>query len=201
MKNVLFTSLIILFFACSTDDSVYNDMQVSKKNETLVSIAVTKDLAFYSKLEISPRTLETGKHILVVPEKIADQIIAVMKEDYSETTKKILSETSFTDTIVMETNPVAALYVIVEESSLTLMLQQNVKSYILNLSNLQGQTDAVVDDFIIEYEITKRSDLLLAIDEKETILTISSLSEATLYTKKKRKDRDWETSTASKDIE
>lgn len=199
MKNLLLTSLIILFCACSTDDTTYADMQLAQKNTALESLGLRADLGPYLKSE-SSTGIKAGEHILIVREKIADQILSVISPDHSKGTTKLLSQRSSGDTILMEMDPVQALYLIVEESSLNIELQQNVKNYIFNLNDLQGQTDIVIDNYIIAYEISKRTDPLLEVAEKETILTLSSLSEATLYADKTRKDRDWETSTASKKV-
>ncbi|MFW0736846.1 hypothetical protein [Flavobacterium sp. T12S277] len=77
-------------------------------------------------------------------------------------------------------------------------LKENIKNYIVSLNALKGQDYSIVDDYIIQYEIGKRADQSLTADEKNTILNISSISEASLYIEKARKDRDWETSTTSK---
>jgi hypothetical protein len=199
MKNLIFTSLTILFCSCSTDDFAYSETQINQKDSVLAPVEVNSNLDYESPEKGLPIKIKVSGHILVVPARISDEIITVVNYGQSKARQgKFDNETLLNDTIVMETTPVTGLFVIVEESILDISLKQNVKNYIVNLSALKGQDYSIVDDYIIQYEIGKRADQSLSIDEKNTILTISSVSEAVLYSEKNRKDRDWETSTTSK---
>ena len=199
MKNLLFTILTILFCSCSTDDFAYSETQINPKASVLKSFKVKSNFHYESKEKGLLSKIKVRNQILVVPERISDLIISLVNHGHAKaSTAKLDSQTLSNDTIVMETTPVVALFVIVEESLLGIPLKENVKNYIVSLNALKGQEDCIVDDYIIQYEISKRADQSLSVDEKNTILTISSVSEAALYSEKKRKDRDWETSTTSR---
>lgn len=199
MKNLLFISLTILFCSCSTDDFAYSETQINPRASVLDSLEVNSNFHYESKENGLPRKIKVRNQILIVPERISDQIISLVNHGQSKAgSGKFDNQTLSNDTIVMETTPVVALFAIVEESLLGISLQENVKNYIVSLNALKGQDYGIVDDYIIQYEIGKRADQSLSVDEKNTILSISSVSETVLYSEKKRRDRDWETSTTSK---
>lgn len=199
MKNLLFTSLLILFCSCSTDDFANSETHINERNSVFDPIDENSNFDYESREKGLPRKIEVSGHVLIVPQRISDAIISIVNYGQSKLGRgKLKNETLLNDTIVMETTPVTGLFVIVEESLLGVSLKENVKNYIVNLSILKGQDYGIVDDYIIQYEISKRADQSLSVDEKNTILSISSVSEAVLYSEKNRKDRDWETSTTSK---
>lgn len=199
MKNLLFISLTILFCSCSTDDFAYSETQINPKASVLGSLEVNSNFHYEPKENGLPRKIKVRNQILIVPERISDQIISLVNHGQSKAgSRKFDNQTLSNDTIVMETTPVVALFAIVEESLLGISLQENVKNYIVSLNALKGQDYGIIDDYIIQYEIGKRADQSLSVDEKNTILSISSVSETVLYSEKKRRDRDWETSTTSK---
>ncbi|MFH6999422.1 hypothetical protein ACHRVZ_15945 [Flavobacterium sp. FlaQc-57] len=199
MKNLLFTILTILFCSCSTDDFADSETQINPKASVLESFEVKSNFHYESKEKGLLRKIKVRNQILVVPERISDQIISLVNHRHVKASStKLDNQTLSNDTIVMETTPVGALFVIVEESLLGIPLKENIKNYIVSLNALKGQDDGIIDDYIIQYEIGKRTDQSLSVNEKNTILTISSVSEAVLYSEKKRKDRDWETSTTSR---
>ncbi|SHH82049.1 hypothetical protein [Flavobacterium johnsoniae] len=199
MKNLLFISLTILFCSCSTDDFAYSETQINLKSSVLDSLEVNSNFHYEPKEKGLPRKIKVRNQILIVPERISDQIISLVNHGQSKVgSGKFDNQTLSNHTIVMETTPVVALFAIVEESLLGISLQENVKNYIVSLNALKGQDYGIVDDYIIQYEVEKRADQSLSVDEKNTILSISSVSETVLYSEKKRRDRDWETSTTSK---
>lgn len=199
MKNLLFTSLTILFCSCSTDDFAYSETHINQKDSILAPAALNSNFDHDPTEKGLPRKIKVSGRILVAPERISDAIISIVSYGQSKLGQgKLNNEILLNDTIVMETRPVTGLFVIVEESLLGVSLKENVKNYIVNLSALKGQDYGIVDDYIIQYEIGKRADQSLSVDEKNAILSISSVSEAVLYSEKNRKDRDWETSTTSK---
>lgn len=199
MKKLLVTSLTILFCACSTDDLTFSETLITSKDSVVDSPEVRSNFHHELKAKGLKKKIKIRNQILIVPESMSDHIIYVLNHGQSKAVLENLdNQTLANDTIVMETTPVSALFVIIDESLLDVPLKENVKNYIVNLNALQGQNYNIVDDYIIQYEIGKRADPSLSVNEKNTILTISSVSEAALYSEKPRKDRDWETSTTSK---
>ncbi|UUW08641.1 hypothetical protein NLG42_21370 [Flavobacterium plurextorum] len=197
MKNLLLTGLIIIVCSCSSEDFEKPDLSPASKE----AVSMDKKLDFKNEEASEKNFMEVtaGNFILLVPAQIKEKVISVLKEhrtgNYLKTSKKNGSDL---DTISCGQDPVAALFVIVDESMLGPSLKIDVKAYVTNLGNLRSQNYEIVDDFIIQYEISKRQDSTLLTNEKEAILNISSISEAVLFSAKDRKDRDWETSTTSK---
>ncbi|SHH16177.1 hypothetical protein [Flavobacterium johnsoniae] len=197
MKKLLLTSLIIFLGSCSNDDFDNSDVSlISKETDNKDK---SSDLKKANASEKNFKEVPAGNYILLVPAKIKENVISVLKEQISRSElKNYQKSNSDLDTISSDQDPVGTLLIIADESTLGSSLKLDVKGYIVNLSNLRGQQYHIVDDFIIQYEISKRQDSALLTNEKETILSISSISEAVLFSEKGRKDRDWETSTTSK---
>lgn len=197
MKNLLLTGFIIILCSCSNEEFADNDYSLDA-TESLKKDKYS-NLPIGSASEKNFQEVKAGNYVLLVPTKVKDRILTVLKSQTvrNELTAKEKSG-SGTDIISSEDDPVTALFIIVDESTLVSSLKLDVKGYIVNLGSLRGASYELVDDFIIQYEISKRLDSTLLTNEKETILSISSISEAVLFSEKDRKDRDWETSTTSK---
>ena len=197
MKNLLLTGLIILLGSCSNDDFDNSDLRLVSSQA--ISKEKTADFKNGSALEENFKEVQVGYYVLLVPAQLKEKIISVLKAQPGRNELKTFEKSSSAlDTISSTEDPVATLFIIVDESTLGSSLKLDLKGYIVNLGNLRGQQYHIVDDFIIQYEISKRQDSTLLTDEKESILSISSISEAVLFSEKDRKDRDWETSTTSK---
>lgn len=197
MKNLLLTGLIILLGSCSNDD--FDNSDLSLVSSQAISKEKTADFKNGSALEENFKEVQAGDYVLLVPAQLKEKIISVLKAQHGQNELKTFEKgTSALDTISSTEDPVSTLFIIVDESTLGSSLKLDVKAYIVSLGNLRGQQYQIVDDFIIQYEISKRQDSTLLTDEKESILSISSISEAVLFSEKDRKDRDWETSTTSR---
>lgn len=197
MKNLLITGLIILLGSCSNDDFDNSDLRLVSSQA--ISKEKTADFKKASALEENFQEVPAGDYVLLVPAQLKEKIISVLKAQPGRNELKTSEKsTSDLDTISSIEDPVSTLFIIVDESTLGSALKIDLKGYIVSLGNLRGQQYQIVDDFIIQYEISKRQDSTLLTDEKESILSISSISEAVLFSEKDRKDRDWETSTTSR---
>lgn len=197
MKNLLLTGLIILLGSCSNDD--FDNSDLSLVSNQAISQQKTANFKNGSALEENFKEVPAGDYVLLVPAQLKEKIISVLKAQHGRNELKSFEKgTSALDTISSTEDPVSTLFIIVDESTLGSSLKLDLKAYIVSLGNLRGQQYQIVDDFIIQYEILKRQDSTLLTDEKESILSISSISEAVLFSEKDRKDRDWETSTTSR---
>lgn len=197
MKNLLLTGLIILLGSCSNDDFDNSDLRLVSSQA--ISKEKTADFKNGSTSEENFKEVQAGDYVLLVPAQLKEKIISVLKAQPGRNGIKTFEKNSSAlDTISSTEDPVSTLFIIVDESTLGSSLKHDVKAYIVSLGNLRGQQYQIVDDFIIQYEISKRQDSTLLTDEKESILSISSISEAVLFSEKDRKDRDWETSTTSR---
>jgi len=197
MKNLLLTGLIIFLGSCSNDDLDNSNLSlISKETDNKEkSLKLKKGTCS----EDNFKEVQAGDFMLLIPAHIKGRVMSVLRDQIPRSESTISEKnTSALDIISSDQDPVGTLFIIVDESTLASSLKLEVKSYISNLGNLRGQQYDIVDDFIIQYEISKRQDSTLLTNEKETILSISSISEAVLFSEKDRKDRDWETSTTSK---
>jgi len=197
MKNLLLTGLIIFLGSCSNEDFDNSDLRLVSSQA--INKEKTADFKNGSALEENFKEVTAGDYVLLVPAQLKEKIISVLKAQPGRNELKTFEKSSSAlDTISSTEDPVSTLFIIVDESTLGSSLKLDLKGYIVNLGNLRGQQYQIVDDFIIQYEISKREDLTLLTYEKESILSISSISEAVLFSEKDRKDRDWETSTTSR---
>ncbi|MTH15909.1 hypothetical protein [Flavobacterium sp. LC2016-01] len=197
MKNLLLTGLIIFLGSCSNDD--FDNSSSGLVSNEAVSREKTADFKTGSALEKDLKEVPAGDYLLLIPAQLEETIISVLKDQTGRNELRTFDKSSSDlDTISSTEDPVSTLLIIVDESTLGSSLKLDMKGYIVNLGNLRGQQYQIVDDFIIQYEIAKRQDSTLLTGEKETVLSISSISEAVLFSEKDRKDRDWETSTTSK---
>ncbi|QSW88478.1 hypothetical protein J0383_19800 [Flavobacterium endoglycinae] len=197
MKNLLLTGLIIFLGSCSNDDFDNSDSSAVSKETNKKERS--SDLKKGTSSEDNFGEVRAGNYILLIPARIKGRVMSVLRDQVFSGALKISEKNNpDLDTISSDGDPVGTLLIIADESALGSSLKLDVKGYIVNLGNLRGQQYHIVDDFIIQYEISKRQDSTLLTNEKETILSISSISEAVLFSEKARKDRDWETSTTSK---
>lgn len=197
MKNLLLAGLIIFLGSCSNDTFDNSDSSAVSKETNNKERSL--DLKKGTSSEDNFGEVRAGNYILLIPAHIKGRVMSVLREQVSSGALKISEKNNpDLDTISSDQDPVGTLLIIADESTLGSSLKLDVKGYIVNLGNLRGQQYHIVDDFIIQYEISKRQDSTLLTNEKETILSISSISEAVLFSEKARKDRDWETSTTSK---
>ncbi|MBW1655983.1 hypothetical protein [Flavobacterium quisquiliarum] len=199
MKNLLLTGLFIFLGSCSSDDFDNSNLRSASKEE--ISKEKTADFKKRPAAEKNFKEVAAGDYILLIPADLKEKILSVLKAQSGRNGENTFEKSSSSlVTISSAEDPVSTLFIIVDESTLGSSLKLDVKGYIVDLGNLRGAQYNIVDDFIIQYEISKRQDPALLTDEKDTVLSISSISEAVLFSEKERKDRDWETSTTSKII-
>lgn len=98
-------------------------------------------------------------------------------------------------------DPVAQLKVILENSSLSSEVKYQLLNFFQMLLEKQKLDYHEVYNYIISYESEIIGSTTLKKDEKETILTVSSISTYALYVDSKHKDRDWETSVGNREVE
>lgn len=196
MKNLLLTGLIIFLGSCSNDD--FDNSNLGLVPNEAISSEKTTDFKTGSALE-NFKEVPAGDYVILIPAQLEEKILSVLKAQSGQNELKTLDKSnSDLGTVSCTEDPFSTLFIIVDESTLGSSLKLDVKGYIVDLGNLRGQQYHIVDDFIIQYEIAKRQHSTLLTGDKETVLSISSISEAVLFSEKDRKDRDWETSTTSK---
>lgn len=106
----------------------------------------------------------------------------------------------FTDEIVesIMADPDSSLIAIVQGSTLSTEAKAIIIDFLQGLILQREQEFTVIYNYVVCYESTIITNTTLSTDEKDTILTVSSISRYSLYSEAERKDRDWETSVGSR---
>ncbi|MFB3388016.1 hypothetical protein [Flavobacterium sp. LAR06] len=108
----------------------------------------------------------------------------------------------FTDEMVesiME-NPDENMLLIVQNSALQVYAKNNLITFLQHLIVKRQEEFSVIYDYITNYEQTVLNDAVFSAEERETILTVASISRYSLYSAEERKDRDWETNVGGKSV-
>ncbi|WP_348825585.1 hypothetical protein [Flavobacterium aestuarii] len=205
MKNLLLCIATSLFFiSCSTDSDF--DISENGMNQPLVSnISVApenkanpmdlkgktfyKALTPYSGENKFPNSIdEITNQIKFVSAKIGSKSI---------TSKRAIV---FNDDIVQSimADPDNIMISIVQSSSLGSASKTDLIAFLQDLISRRQQEFEDNYNFITTYENTVLLNQTFSADDKDTILTVTSISRYSLYSESERKDRDWETSVGSK---
>lgn len=205
MKNLLLCIATSLFFiSCSTD----SDFDISEHgvNQLLVSnISVAPEnkanpmdlkgktfyeaLTLYSEKNKFPNSIdEITSQIKFVSAKIGSKFI---------TSKRVIV---FNDDIVQSimADPDNIMISIVQNSSLGSEAKADLIVFLQNLISRRQQEFDMNYNFITSYENTVILNQTFSADDKDTVLSVTSISRYSLYSEFERKDRDWETSVGSK---
>lgn len=205
MKNLLLCIATSLFFiSCSTD----SDFDISEHgvNQLLVSnISVAPEnkanpmdlkgktfyeaLTLYSEKNKFPNSIdEITSQIKFVSAKIGSKSI---------TSKRVIV---FNDDIVQSimADPDNIMISIVQNSSLGSEAKADLIVFLQNLISRRQQEFDMNYNFITSYENTVILNQTFSADDKDTVLSVTSISRYSLYSEFERKDRDWETSVGSK---
>lgn len=201
-KFVLCFALSILTVGCSSDEDLKNIELSPKDSNHFITFPenpqnrmdfVGKE--YYSALRIFYQENESPNSI----EEITGQINYLTNRSVikSATSKGVIF---FTDSIVesIMLDPDNLMIQIVNSSSLSTGSKSCIITFLLELINKRQLEFSVAYNYIVSYEDDIIDDNLISDEEKDTLLTISSISRYSLYSEAERKDRDWEKSTGSK---
>lgn len=128
-----------------------------------------------------------------------DQIefLATNYNGSTETKRRIVTITPEQVALIME-DPENQLAAIVESCDLSDEAKLDLIAFIETLIAQQGLDYSEVYDSIVSYENSVLANSTLKDYEKETILTMSSVTRYALYADAEHKDRDWEISVANR---
>jgi hypothetical protein len=205
MKNLLLCIVSSSFFiSCSTDSDFDNSeneadlfllSNISEAPENKANPMDLKGKIFYKALTLYSKKNKFPNSI----DDIANQIKFVSEKIGSKTiTSKSVIE--FNDEIVQSimADPDNIMISIVQSSSLQPTAKADLIVFLQNLISRRQQEFDVNYNFIASYENTVILNQAFSADDKDTILTVTSISRYSLYSESERKDRDWETSIGSK---
>jgi hypothetical protein len=206
MKNFLLCfGLSFLVFSCSTE-SDFNPSESNNSNGAALSSSSKipenkanpfdiKGKEYYDLLTIYLQNNPSPKSI----KETADQIQFLSKNytSFSYSSRRVVTITLEQVSVIME-DPEKQLMAIIDSCSLSAEAKTNLISFIQTLLEHQDQDFTMVYDAIVSYEASIIESTTLEENEKETILTVSSVSRYALYADSVRRDRDWEISVANK---
>lgn len=208
MKNFLLCLVLSFsFIACSTDTDLsesQNTASLKNANNNLVAPqnkanpfdSVGKQ--YYDALMLYRQKNQFPNSI----SEITAQIKFVTKEitGTSLTARNVIP---FTDEIVesIMADPDNSMIAIVQGSTLSVGAKATVVDFLQGLMLQRDEEFSLIYNYVVSFESTIIANTTLTTDDKDTILTIASISRYSLYSEAERKDRDWETSVGSRKIQ
>jgi uncharacterized protein YerC len=116
------------------------------------------------------------------------------------TSRSTASLTSQQVTMVLS-EPEKQLIAILESCSLSLEVKEELIHFLQAILTQQDSEYLEQYNYIVSYETKILENKTLSADEKETILSVASVSRYALYANSKHRDRDWEISVANRKVQ
>lgn len=200
----LCSALLCLLISCSTD-SDFNGSE-NKKSAIIKSkgnLANPQNTANTFDFKGKSYYDELTRYWLQNPypnsmEEITQQISFLQLQFKGPSTNKKLIY--FTDEIVesIMADPDQSMILIVQNSALSSFAKISLINFLKVLIEKRELEFSISYSYIVDYEDTVIADSYFSEDDRETILTVTSISRYSLYSAAERKDRDWDKSGANK---
>lgn len=200
MKTILLCIITSIFFVSCSADSEYesaSNFQKSRVNEVITNdypanSANPYDIKGKKLYELLTNYYETKKSPNSVSE-LGQQIrfTSANLHSNSNVTSRLIP---FTDQMVdsIMADPDNSMILIVQGSILQNYAKTNLINFLEELIIKREQDFTITYNYITGYESEVLDDTIFTEDERETILTISSISRYSLYSEEERKDKDWD---------
>jgi hypothetical protein len=146
-------------------------------------------LTFYQKKNASPNS------ILEITNQIGFLDFQVGKK--LETNKNVITFNNEIVESIIE-DPDNSMISIIQNSTLGSIAQSSLINFLQGLIAQQQIEFSLTYDYIRDYEDLVLEEDMWTENDKETILTVASISRYFLYSESQRKDRDWEVSAGNK---
>lgn len=205
MKNLILCGVLLyLLFACSSE-SEFQHSENSNNSESIEKGNVfplnpanpydTKGQKYYNAIQKYSQNNSTPNSI----EEITLQI-NFLSELYNHKDLHKNANLGFTaeEISAILDNPSVKLLEIVDNCSITTSSKSQLILFVQTLIAQQDQEYSNIREYIISFDDAIIESVVLTGDEKEIILTVSTISSYALYAEAERKDRDWETSVGTK---
>jgi len=211
MKNLLLCCILVLQLTSCSSDSDFNSIEL-KENvlKTNGNLSLPQNnanpfdykgkeyfnaLTLYQKENQYPNSVaEISNQLRFIASKIGK----------SPTTGKLALSgkniISFNDEIVQSimADPDNNMISIVDDSSLSSSAKASLISFLQGLISRRQLEFSIIYSYIVDYEDTILDGNTWNQDDRDTILTVASISRYSLYSESERKDRDWESSAGNK---
>ena len=206
MKNLLLCSLLLLILSACSNES---DLTVSgttkyEQGNSVEDIAFPlnpknpydqKGKRYYEAMQEfyvdnqKPQSIDEIHTLISFLTDFNKNKLSHKSQDLGYTTEEIAAILS---------NPSIKLLEIVHNSLITSQSKSQLISFIEYLIEQQNLEYTEIRDYILAFDSTIISSTVINDEEKETILTVSTITSYALYAEAERKDRDWETSVGHK---
>jgi hypothetical protein len=206
MKNLLICSISLCFLiSCSADSDVktseINDNVSSQSKILLFSPAKktnpfdSKGKEYYDALIVYQKQNKFPNSITEITDQI--RFVSSQFEKGRITSRSVIS---FNETIVASimTDPDNSMIQIVQSSLLGSAAKVSLINFLQDLIAQRQLEFSIAYGYIVAYEGTVLESVTMSEDDKETILTVTSISRYSLYSESERKDRDWEKSAGNR---
>lgn len=206
MKNLLLCSLLLLILSsCSNErDFTVSDTTKYRESKSTESIGFPlntknpydqKGKRYYEAMQEfyvdnnKPQSIDEIHTLISFLNNFNRNKLSHKSQDLGYTTEEIAAILS---------NPSIKLVEIVNNSLISSQSKSQLISFIEYLIEQQNLEYTEIRDYIIAFDSTIISSTVINDEEKETILTVSTITSYALYAEAERKDRDWETSVGHK---
>jgi hypothetical protein len=206
MKNLLICSISLCFLiSCSADSDVntfeINDNVSSQSKILLFSPANkanpfdSKGKEYYDALIVYQKQNQFPNSITEITDQI--RFVSSQFEKGRITSRSVIS---FNETIVASimSDPDNSMIQIVQSSLLVSAAKASLINFLQDLIAQRQLEFSIAYGYIVAYEDTVLESNTMSEDDKETILTVTSISRYSLYSESERKDRDWEKSAGNR---
>jgi len=208
MKNLLLCSVLLcLLFACSHESDFESSQNYNSSSEEIKNNAFplnpanpfdAKGRKYYDAVQSYLKNNNSANSV----EDITNQIIFISGLYINKNHHKN-ANLGFTEAEILAilNNPSVKLLEIVDNCAISISSKTQLTLFVQTLIDQQNEEYETIRDYIISFDTGIIEDTALLADEKETILTVSTISSYALYAEAERKDRDWETSVGHKKVQ
>jgi hypothetical protein len=206
MKNFPLCIVSLCFlFSCSTE----SDFELSKNLENSTT-PVTNEISpapnksnpfdvqgkkYYNAIELYLKNNDVPNSIEEISSELSFILNYSKTNNYNKRTNLIISPE---EVLLILNDPSNKLLEVVENCSISSQSKAELLVFVQTLIDRQEEQYVTIRDFIISYDNSIIENSVLNADEKESILTVSSISSYVLYAEYERKDRDWENSAGTR---
>lgn len=199
MKTILICIITaVLSLSCSTDDYGNPEKVFENPQELPLKISYPENAAnpfdskgkeLYKALTLYYENRKSPRSVAELAEQIR-YISAKLHKNTTVTGRLI----PFTDEMVQSImdDPDNSMILIVQDSGMNTHAKTNLIHFLGELIIKRQQDFSAAYNFIADYETDVVNDSTFSSEEKETLLTVSSISRYSLYSAEERKDKDWD---------
>ncbi|WP_406843499.1 hypothetical protein [Flavobacterium soyae] len=208
MKNLLLCTVLVWFFNSCSTDSEFNQSEAFSNAESKSNVGLALPMNTANPFDYKGKRYydELGNYYQhnSTPNsasELSDQIRFMsnkMGKAHNSYKNIILFNNAIVDSIMSD--PDNMLILIVENSLLGSAAKSSLTTFLQGLLSKRELEFTIIYDYVVAYEDSILEDTSLSEDDKDTVLTVASISRYSLYSASERKDRDWESSAGNRNV-